>query len=454
MIDIENIRSAYFLGIGGIGMSAVARYFHSRGIRVAGYDKTPSPLTKQLTAEGMAIHYEDNPSLIPEESDIGVYTPAVPKTLKEYQYLNERNIPIMKRSQVLGIITSSHYTIAVAGTHGKTSVTALIAHTLHQAGLKVTAFVGGILKNYHSNCLISDSTNVVVVEADEYDRSFLNLTPDMAVITAIDPDHLDIYGNRKELESSFRKFAGLLRGNGKLIIEKSLRKHFTDNGNLLTYGLETGADYLCNNAIITKGYQHFTLSASSVKLENIRFQLPGSYNQKNAAAAFAVATLLGAKLSLLKDAFESFEGVERRFDIQLRTSNVVYIDDYAHHPSELDACIGAIRTLFPGKKITGIFQPHLYSRTRDFADGFAESLDKLDDAILIPVYPAREEPIKGISSEMILERMHSESKHLFDKNDLPHRLNNFKIDVLVTLGAGDIDRLVVPIKNWLTKIYE
>ncbi|MCF8307679.1 MAG: UDP-N-acetylmuramate--L-alanine ligase [Bacteroidales bacterium] len=453
MKDPEHIEAVYFLGIGGIGMSALARYFHSRGMQVAGYDKTSSRVTQQLASEGISIHHEDDPGLIPEKPDLVVYTPAVPKTLQEYQHLEARNIPIRKRSQVLGMITSGHYTIAVAGTHGKTSVSALIAHILHQAGQNVTAFVGGIMKNYQSNCLIAEETDIVVVEADEFDRSFLQLNPDLIVITAIDADHLDIYGNAEELENSFREFAGHLKNNGKLVVEKSLEVTFSEFQQLFTYGNDSRAGFRPYNAYISEGYQFFDLATENKHLSKIRFSLPGSYNRQNAAAAFAAAMTVNVEPKTIRQALESFEGVERRFDIRLRTEKITYIDDYAHHPSELSACIEAVRTLFPGKKVTGIFQPHLYSRTRDFADGFAQSLDQLDEAILIPIYPAREEPIEGVSSEMIYNKMQAEQKYLYQKNEIIDKLKAFDLEVILTLGAGDIDRLVKQLQSMLEARY-
>lgn len=453
MVDLTSIKKIYFLGIGGIGMSAIARYFVSHGKEVAGYDKTPSPLTRNLEAEGIPVHYEDDPALIPDEVELVVYTPAVPKTLKEYDFLNDNKIPIHKRAEVLGMLSSNHYTIAVAGTHGKTSVSSLIAHLLNECGKNVTAFIGGIMKNYHSNCIISSNTEVVVVEADEFDRSFLQLYPNIIVITAIDPDHLDIYGSGQELERNFKEFAGQLRKNGKLIIEHSLKPKFENQSQILTYGTDKKASYAASNGFIEKGYQVFDLTDEKEHLTEIRFALPGQYNQKNAAAAYAVARIMDTEKHKLKQAIESYAGVERRFDIRLRKESIVYIDDYAHHPSELEACIRAVRTLFPEKKITGIFQPHLYSRTKDFADGFAKSLDLLDEAILIPVYPARESPIEGVSSNMIYEKMQSEEKYLYKKEELVEKLKAFNLEVLLTLGAGDIDRLVKPITRMLEKNY-
>ncbi|MCF8231795.1 MAG: UDP-N-acetylmuramate--L-alanine ligase [Bacteroidales bacterium] len=453
MNDLKHIKTVYFLGIGGIGMSALARYFNSRGMHVAGYDKTSSRLTQQLSSEGISIHYDDNPQLIPENVDLAVYTPAVPKNLKEYHYLLNQNILIQKRAQVLGMITSGHYTIAVSGTHGKTSISALIAHILHQAGKNVTAFVGGIMKNYQSNCIIADETQIVVVEADEFDRSFLRLNPDLIIISAIDADHLDIYGNAEELKRSFREFATLLKNNGKLVVEKRLEKTFSGDQQLYTYGNDSRAGYSSDNAYIAEGYQFFDLITDKAHLRKIRFALPGGYNRQNAAAAFAAAMTMNVEPIIIRQALENFQGVQRRFDIRLRSGKMVYIDDYAHHPSELKACIDAVKTLFPGKKVTGIFQPHLYTRTRDFAEGFAQSLDQLDEAILIPIYPAREEPIAGVSSKMIYDKMHCDQKFLYQKSELIDKLQNFDIEVILTLGAGDIDRLVKPLESMLKKRY-
>jgi len=453
MAALQNIQSAYFLGIGGIGMSSIARYFASRGIKVAGYDKTPSPLTKQLEKEGMLIHYHDRPDWIPADIDIVIYTPAIPESLNEFVLLKRQGAPIYKRSQVLGMISENHFTVAVAGTHGKTSVSSLIAHILHWSGQHVTAFVGGIMKNYRSNCIISDSTEIVVVEADEFDRSFLHLHPDIIVITAIDPDHLDIYGNGDEMERNFKTFASQIRPGGQLIIESKLQSKFQDKPSFLTYGLAPSANFTSVNAFIDSGFQVFDLQHESLSINRVKFALPGEYNRKNVAAAFAVASHMGTEPDKIKQAIESYQGVERRFDIRIRNNNIVFIDDYAHHPEELKACIEAVRTLFPDKTITGVFQPHLFSRTRDFADGFAASLDKLDKCILIPIYPAREKPIEGVSSVMIYDRMRMKSKYHYQKNELVEKLMNFDLEVLLTLGAGDIDRLVIPIKNMLEEKY-
>lgn len=453
MKALQNVHSAYFLGIGGIGMSAIARYFLSRGIKVAGYDKTPSPLTRQLDKEGMQIHYDDRPDLISADIDIVVYTPAIPESLNEFISLKRKGLPIYKRAQILGMISGNHFTIAVAGTHGKTSVSSLVAHILHWSGQHVTAFVGGIMKNYRSNCIISDSTEIVVVEADEFDRSFLQLHPDIIVITAIDPDHLDIYGNGDEMERNFKTFARQIKQGGKLIIENKLQSKFQDESAFLTYGLTSSANFASVNAFIDSGFQVFDLQYTDNIINQVKFALPGEYNRKNVAAAFAVASYMEIGSKQIKQAIENYQGVERRFDIRIRNTNMVFIDDYAHHPEELKACIEAVRTLFPEKKITGVFQPHLYSRTRDFADGFAKSLDMLDECILIPIYPAREKPIEGISSKMIYDRMQMKSKYLCQKDELVQKLEDFELEVLLTLGAGDIDRLVVPIKNMLEENY-
>ena len=456
-MDSDNIHSVYFLGIGGIGMSALARYFKAKGKHVSGYDKTPTALTDELTAEGIDVHFEDNIDIInpkfrnSKSELLVVYTPAVPKEHKEYCYFMENGFTIKKRSEVLGLITRQHFTVAIAGTHGKTTTSSIVAHILKHSGMDCTAFLGGITQNYHTNLLLSDKSNIMVVEADEYDRSFLTLFPDIAIITSADPDHLDIYGDKKHLEESFNLFAKQVKPNGKLIVKKGLALEDEIINKNLSYSVVSQADFYASNIRVEKGSFVFDLVSKIENIEAITIDVPGRHNVENAVAAAAAAQLLGIKAKEIKNALSSFKGVKRRFEYQIKSKNLVYIDDYAHHPEELKACINAVREMYPGKKITGIFQPHLYTRTRDFADGFAGSLDLLDECILLDIYPARELPIEGVSSKMLLEKMHIQNKMLLQKNELVKDIKDRELEVLLTLGAGDIDQFVEPIKKALLK---
>ena len=454
-MDLNNIHSVYFLGIGGIGMSALARYFKAKGKHVSGYDKTPTSLTNELIAEGIDVHFEDNidiinPKILNSKSELlVVYTPAVPKEHKEYCYFIENGFTIKKRSEVLGLITKQHFTVAVAGTHGKTTTSSIVAHILKHSGIDCTAFLGGITQNYHTNLLLSDKSNIIVVEADEYDRSFLTLYPDIAIITSVDPDHLDIYGDKKHLEESFNLFAKQVKPNGKLIAKKGLALEDEITKKSLSYSVVSTADFHASNIRVEEGSFIFDLESKIENIEAITFNVPGRHNVENAVAAAAAAQLIGVEGNEIKNALNSFKGVKRRFEYQVNSKDLIYIDDYAHHPEELKACINAVRELYPGKKITGVFQPHLYSRTRDFADGFAGSLDLLDECILLDIYPARELPIEGVSSQMLLKKMHIQNKILLQKNELVKDIKNRELEVLLTLGAGDIDQLVEPIKKAL-----
>lgn len=451
-MNLNKINTIYFLGIGGIGMSALARFFQSKKKNVFGYDKTPSQLTDELMAEGMNIHFEENIQLVPENVDIVVYTPAIPANNKEYQWFIENKIPMMKRSEILGILSDSFKTIAIAGTHGKTTTSTLTAHLLKQSSLDCTAFLGGIAKNYQTNLLLSDKSNLLVAEADEFDRSFLRLHPHSAVITSADADHLDIYKDKNQLQLAFVQFASQVRPKGNLIIKKGVNLNLNpDNqSTLYSYSLESGADFFPENIQIQNGLYTFDFVTPDNVMKNMKLGLPGLFNVENAIAALAVAYLNGVNEQELRTGLGSFLGVKRRFDFRINNPGMVYIDDYAHHPAELRACITSARHLFPGKRISGIFQPHLYSRTRDFADEFALSLDLLDEIILLPIYPARELPIKGIDSEMLLQKIKNPNKTLLVKDQLVDELiKNEKLEVLLTLGAGDIDRLVPIIEEAL-----
>ena len=448
-----SVNSIYFIGIGGIGMSALARYFHSRGTRVSGYDKTPSSLTNELEQEGMKIHYEENVDLIPKDAEVVVYTPAVPKEHKELVYYQQHGYKVVKRSDVLQIATESSFNICIAGTHGKTTITTMVAHLLRHTGYGCNAFLGGISVNYGTN-FWSSERNVSVVEADEYDRSFLKLSPDVAIITAMDPDHLDIYGTAEEMEKAFIEFSGRIKEGG-LLISKFGLKRTTDlkGARHLTYSVQNkSADAHAENIKMMNGSYEFDVVIERKRMEKVRLNIGGMHNADNAVAAITVASSLNIDEEKIKAAVADFKGVKRRFEYIIKTNELVFIDDYAHHPEELRALISGAKSLFSDKKCTVIFQPHLYTRTRDLADGFAEVLDMADEVILLPIYPARELPIAGVSSEMILKKMRNKNKMVLNKEELSGWVKkNFKKQgkVLVTAGAGDIDLLVEPIKEIL-----
>jgi len=454
------VRFIYFLGIGGIGMSALARYFNHYGIKVAGYDKTPTVLTSELQAEGIDIHFDDNVEYLnyllaefKKEEILIVYTPAVPKDHGEFVYVQKENYILKKRAEVLGEITKQFKSIAIAGTHGKTTTSSLVAHILKIAGFDCYAFLGGITKNYNTNLLLgnkqTNENTYVVVEADEYDRSFLTLHPYMGVITSVDADHLDIYGDVSYMHESYTLFANQVNANGHLIVKKNVDNTLSLNVKRHTYAVNLEADFSAQNVAIHDGNFYFDVKSSLSYLSSAVLGIPGLHNVENATAAVAVAQLLNIDNAVIKEALQSFSGVKRRFDYRVKTKNVIYIDDYAHHPEELKAAIGAAKALYPHKKITGIFQPHLFTRTRDFADGFAESLDMLDECLLLDIYPARELPIEGITSAMLLSKMKSTNKKVLQKNEVLTYLKEHDTEVLLTLGAGDIDTLVEPIEKLL-----
>jgi len=448
----EKVNSIYFIGIGGIGMSALARYFHSRGTRVSGYDKTTSSLTKELEQEGMDIHYEENVDLIPKDAEIIVYTPAVPKEHKELVYYQQHGYKVVKRSDVLQIATESSFNICIAGTHGKTTITTMVAHLLRHSGYGCNAFLGGISVNYGTN-FWSSERNVSVVEADEYDRSFLKLSPHIAIITAMDPDHLDIYGTAEAMEQAFIDFSGRIKEGGLLISKFGLKRTKDLKGTRhLTYSVQdNNADAHAENIKMMNGSYEFDMTIKEKRIEKVRLNIGGMHNVENAIAAVTVASSLNIDDEKIKAAVADFRGVKRRFEYIIKTDELVFIDDYAHHPEELRALISSAKSLFSDQKCTVIFQPHLYTRTRDLADGFAEVLDMADEVILLPIYPARESPIAGVSSEMILEKMKSRNKKVLDKEEVKDWIKGFKKQgkVLVTAGAGDIDLLVEPIKEIL-----
>ncbi|MEM6965455.1 MAG: UDP-N-acetylmuramate--L-alanine ligase [Bacteroidota bacterium] len=442
---LEEIKKIYFIGIGGIGMSALARYFNSRSIEVFGYDKTETTLTKKLVSEGMKIHYDDDIAQIPEGVDLVVYTPAIPKSHSELNFFWDHNFPVKKRSEVLGMISRSRKAIGVAGTHGKTSTSSILTWLLKVGGVDCTAFLGGIAQNFGSN-YIHGKSEWVVIEADEYDRSFWQLNPDISIILSMDEDHLDIYGDKATMHQGFYEYANKTKDGGFVFVKDGLRMPFSKVG--ITYGqfgIESGS-YRAEKVRVENGHFVFDFKSSIENVDNIVFTLPGKHNVENATAAIAVAQQLGVKGAAIKKALASFKGIKRRFERIFSNEKVVYIDDYAHHPSELKVAIEAAKMLFPNKTITGIFQPHLFSRTRDFVDGFAEELDKLDEVILMDIYPARELPIPGVTSEIIFEKMNIPNKVLVTKATLMDELKSRNVEVLLTLGAGDIDTFVKPIK--------
>jgi len=452
-----NYSHIYFVGIGGIGMSNLARYFRTKGKAVAGYDRTETPLTLQLEAEGIEVHYTEDSAAIPLDflnpaTTLVVRTPAVPEDHAELRFFRKNGYKILKRAQVLGAVSADSRSLCIAGTHGKTTTTTLTAHLLKQSHVDCNAFLGGISNNYDTNLLLSDKSDLTVIEADEYDRSFHQLTPYMAVITSVDADHLDIYNNHTEYLESFAHFTELIRPDGCLVIKKGLPLKFRlqKGAKAYTYSVEEKADFYGEKVHYSSGRLFFDFHYPSGSILNMELGVPIRINVENAVAAMALAHLNGVTDQELRSGLACFKGSKRRFDFRVRRDDFVYIDDYAHHPEELRASIRSIKELYPGKKITGIFQPHLYSRTRDFADAFAEVLSELDDLILLDIYPARELPIPGVTSEMILEKVTSRSKTVTSLDKVFDLLTQKKPEILVTLGAGSIDTLVPE----LTKRYD
>jgi len=451
-MKLEDFKNIYFVGIGGIGMSAIARYFHSIGKNVFGYDRTSTKLTGELLEEGIKITFEDDLDTIPnefliKENTLVVFTPAIPKDHQQLSYFKLNSYTIMKRSQVLGLLSDDLNGIGIAGTHGKTTVSTITAHIFYNSKMGCNAFLGGISRNYQSNLLLSKDSPWVILEADEFDRSFLQLHPKIALITSMDADHLDIYGDKSELEKSFQEYAGQIKQDGILVHKKGLHLENIEVEKY-TYSLDEVADFYAKNLTLVEGFYEFDLVHPQGVFEKLKFSYPGKINVENAIGACSVAILGGVKEEEIRAALSSFEGVRRRFDYQIRKNNLVFIDDYAHHPKELKESISSVRAIYPNKKITGVFQPHLYTRTRDFADGFAESLSLLDEVILLDIYPARELPIEGVSSEMIMKNI-TVPVCTCSKEELIDLLDQKDLEVLLTLGAGDIDKLVEPIKNML-----
>ncbi|MBE9489830.1 MAG: UDP-N-acetylmuramate--L-alanine ligase [Bacteroidetes bacterium] len=446
-MNLSFIHNIYFIGIGGIGMSALARYFHINQKYVAGYDKTKTEITDSLADLGIKIHFEDalkniEDQFLNPETTLIVYTPAIPITHLELDYFRKNNFKILKRSEVLGLITESTFCLAVAGTHGKTTTTSILGHLLYECDIELTAFLGGISENYNSN-LILKGTDVSVVEADEFDRSFLTLSPDLACITSMDADHLDIYGNVSELEKSFIEFSKKIKPNGKLFVRNGL----PIKG--ITYGIEDDSDYSAQNIKIENGSYVFDVKTPKTVLKDIQFNLPGRHNLSNAIIALAMAVEYGCPHQQLAKALASYRGVKRRFTYQIKTDALVFIDDYAHHPEEINAVHQAVREMYPNQKVLAVFQPHLYTRTRDFASEFAKSLSQFDEVLLLEIYPAREMPIDGVNSTWLLGKINNTNKQLINKNEIVDKIKESSAQIILTIGAGDIGEEVKFIKEKL-----
>ncbi|SDG41125.1 UDP-N-acetylmuramate--alanine ligase [Pedobacter terrae] len=448
-MELSKINRVFFVGIGGIGMSALARYFAKRGQVVCGYDKTKTKLTETLTQEGILITYLDETATLPNEfldhqdDTLVVYTPAIPKDSKILNHFLEKGFALKKRSEVLGIISKGMFCIAIAGTHGKTTTSSIVAHLLKDTGYDCTAFLGGITSNYNSNVLFGEN-NVVVVEADEYDRSFLTLHPDIAVVTSMDADHLDIYGDKSHLEESFRLFAGQLKAEGTLYAHEGLPLEKS-----ISYAASSTAIAKAENLRVEGSKFVFDYTDSIHSIKDISLMLPGKHNVENTTVAIAIALQLGIDAEKIKQAIANFKGVKRRFEYIVNNGNQIYIDDYAHHPEELRACFDAVRQLYPDKKLTVIFQPHLFTRTRDFADEFAKVLSTVDELILLEIYPARELPIDGVNSQFLLDKITLADKKICGKDFVVQYVNDTKPELILTVGAGDIDTIIDPLKNTL-----
>jgi len=458
-MNLKELHTVYFLGVGGIGMSAIARYFKSLGRNVIGYDKTKTILTEKLEAEGIVIHYNEDINQIPttvknsEEGTLVVYTPAIPKGNKELIYFQEQGIKLYKRSEVLGLISENYFTIAVAGTHGKTTTSSIVAHILNECGVNCIAFLGGISLNFNSNLLLSENPTTLVVEADEFDRSFLTLSPDIALVTSIDADHLDIYGDKDVMKNAYSEFVSKIKEGGELISKQECIEELDIRKDIKVSSYSGSEDAMtaAKNIEIREGDYYVDVATDRNVVKDVKIGLPGIHNVENAIGAFAIVDKLDLDHKQVKAALGSYKGVYRRFETHVKSTDLVYIDDYAHHPSELEVCIKSARELYPNKKITGIFQPHLFTRTRDFIDEFSESLSLLDELILLEIYPARELPLDGIDSELIKSKVTITNKSVVAKADLMNTISEKNIEVLLTMGAGDIDVFVQPIKIQLLK---
>ncbi|MEW4923702.1 UDP-N-acetylmuramate--L-alanine ligase [Algibacter sp. 2305UL17-15] len=447
-MNLNSVHNVFFVGIGGIGMSALARYFKSIGKNVSGYDKTSTEITKGLEEFGISVHFEDDidkvdSAFLNSDETLIIYTPAIPKQHSELNYFMSHGFKVMKRSQILGLITENTFCLAVAGTHGKTTTTSILGHIMYACNVKLTAFLGGISENYNSN-LILNGDEVSVVEADEFDRSFLTLSPNLACITSMDADHLDIYGDASELKRSFEDFSKKIKPNGKLFVKNGLPLKG------ITYGIEDDADYSIQNIKIENGSYIFDIKTPKTVLQNLKFNLPGRHNLSNALIAFAMASEFGCSYQQLSEALETYKGVKRRFTYHIKTDDLVFIDDYAHHPEEINAVHGAVREMYPDKKVLAIFQPHLYSRTRDFIDDFAKSLSQFDELLLLDIYPARELPIEGVTSTWLLNKIENPNKKLVNKSDLISEIHKSEAQAILTIGAGDIGEEVKHIKKELS----
>lgn len=451
-------KSVYFLGIGGIGMSALARYFKAKGFEVAGYDRTRSTLTSELEQEGIDVHYEDSVDLIPEsfrnaEKTLVVYTPAVPASMSEFSWFRDNGFEVMKRSQILGEVTRMQRAICVSGTHGKTTTSTMISHLLHNSHVECNAFLGGISKNFSRNLLLSDKSDLVVVEADEFDHSFLTLSPYMAVVTAVDADHLDIYGTVENYRKGFEDFVSLILPGGVLLMKKDLpiEPKLNKDVRLYSYSVEEG-DFHAANIRIGGGEIVFDFVTPECVIRDIQLGVPVYVNIENGVAAMAMAYLNGVTEQEIRAAMKSFAGVKRRFDFHIKTKDFAFLDDYAHHPQELKSSIESVRALYPGKRICGVFQPHLYTRTRDLADDFARSLSLLDELVLLDIYPAREKPIEGVNSQMLLDKVTIKDKCLSSKQGLVDCLSHKDFDVLLMVGAGDLDLLIPEVEKKMREL--
>ena len=452
-IQLSQFNRAYFIGIGGIGMSALARYFNAIGWEVAGYDKTPSPLTDELQNEGIKVHFEDFGPSIPaqfkvKEQTLVIYTPAIPKNLGELLFFQHAEAQLFKRSEVLGLLTRQSKGLGVAGTHGKTTTSSMLAHILNESQLKCNAFLGGIATNFNSNLVLNPTSEYTVIEADEFDRSFLKLTPFASIITSTDPDHLDIYGDASVFLEGFQMYAQLIQTEGCLVKKEGLE--VSSKSTTISYAIESKtADYSGNDLRFIEGKFLMNVRTPNGVMANVQLGIPGIHNAENAVACIALTQFLGLSEEEIRSGLSSFLGVKRRFEYKVKTTDLVYIDDYAHHPTEIHALVSSVRLLYPGKKITGVFQPHLFSRTRDFFDGFAKELSALDEVILLPIYPAREEPIAGVTSDVLLEKINAPSKMLLSPSKALGYVSKIESGVVLTIGAGDIDRIVEPLKNAL-----
>ncbi len=449
-MELEKYKNIYFLGIGGIGMSALARYFYSKGFNVAGYDKTPSPLTDELQKEGIVCHFEDLGPSIPapysnKEETLVVYTPAIPQNLGEYLHLKHSEFKLLKRAEVLGLITKNSKGLGVAGTHGKTTTSAMLTHLLNESRLKCNAFLGGISSNFSSNFVSDVNSELTVIEADEFDRSFLQLHPFATIITSTDADHLDIYGDSKTFLEGFQLYANQIDKNGLIVMKKGLE--LSSKTQIKTYAINQKADFEGKNLRIENGNFFMDIVSNFFSWTNIELGLPGIHNAENALACAALCLFLGLDEAEIRHGLKTFKGVKRRFEYKIRTEKLIYIDDYAHHPTEIKALVDSVKLIYPNKKITGIFQPHLFSRTKDFIEDFAEELSKIDDLILLPIYPARELPMEGITSEYLLSKCTNLQKNVLSPQEAIDKVKRIEEGVILTIGAGDIDRIVINIQR-------